>query len=72
MLDDMIMDILMPVMDGVEATSKIRKLGFKGPIVGMTASFDFNDKHRMLAAGATKVLLKPFQLTVLQSILWRI
>ena len=37
--DAIIMDIVMPVMDGFKATQKIRKLGFQGPIFGHTSMY---------------------------------
>ena len=59
--DVIIMDILMPVMDGIEATTEIRALGFKGPIIGVTASIFPADENDMMKAGATTVLIKPFR-----------
>ena len=60
--DMIIMDIIMPVMDGIESTMEIRKLGFKGPIIGMTASIEPKLLEPMVSAGATKVLIKPFKI----------
>jgi len=37
------MDIHMPVMDGLEASSKITELGIKTPIVALTANIMSND-----------------------------
>jgi signal transduction histidine kinase/DNA-binding response OmpR family regulator len=57
------MDIRMPVMDGYEATSRIRKLpgGDKVKIVALTASA-FKEQHeKILAAGCDDVLHKPYQ-----------
>jgi signal transduction histidine kinase/CheY-like chemotaxis protein len=60
--DLILMDIRMPVMDGLEATRRIRALpgGPKTVIVGLTA-YSFNhDLERILAAGCNQVISKPF------------
>lgn len=57
------MDMRMPVMDGYEATEKIRKLpgGDEVKIVAITASA-FKEQHeKILKAGCNKVVHKPFQ-----------
>ncbi len=59
------MDILMPVMDGKEATKHIRQLpgGDKLPIIAVTASATLMDKASLLAAGFDDVLFKPYHQT---------
>jgi PAS domain S-box-containing protein len=57
------MDIRMPVMDGYEATAKIRKLpgGDRVKIVALTASA-FKEQHKkILAAGCDDIVHKPYQ-----------
>lgn len=58
--DIVIMDVKMPVMDGVEATKKIREIDKNAKIIGATA---YHDKYvdAMLEAGALEVLKKPFK-----------
>ena len=58
------MDIQMPLMDGLEATKKIRSskdLGrnLKIPIVAMTAYSMVGDRERFLAAGMNDYIAKP-------------
>ena len=57
------MDMRMPVMDGYEATTKIRELpdGDKVKIVALTASAFKEQRPKILEAGCDDVCLKPYQ-----------
>ena len=61
--DLVLMDIQMPVMDGIEATQKIRKMQGKPavPIIGFTADVMSETKTMALNAGMNFVMLKPFE-----------
>jgi len=61
--DVILMDNVMPVMDGLEATRRLRALhGFgQTPIVTISASASRADEERALAAGATAFLPKPLR-----------
>ena len=67
--DLILMDINMPVMDGYTATSKIRKLGYKSPILAMTASNVETDKERAINSGCDGYIIKPIDNDELLSIL---
>jgi len=57
--DVVIMDIVMPVMNGVDAIKSIRKLGLTIPILALTGNSLDEDIEGILAVGANRVLLKP-------------
>lgn len=60
--DLVLMDIIMPEVDGVEATQSLRKRFAKGdlPIIAMTAADQPEDRKRVLDAGCNEYLVKPF------------
>jgi signal transduction histidine kinase/CheY-like chemotaxis protein len=77
MADVVFMDMVMPVMDGVEATRKIRAQRCGGDlvhIVGLTANVNPSDLEAFKAAGLDDLLLKPFRadalMVILQRLLW--
>ncbi|NOZ60156.1 MAG: response regulator [Calditrichaeota bacterium] len=69
--DIILMDMLMPEMDGYQATKKIRsqKNMAKVPIIAITAKTAAEDKNRALKAGCNAYLSKPFSMErVIQTI----
>ena len=53
------MDFQMPNMDGPTAASAMRKMGYKGPIIGVTGNVMAVDAELYMSKGADKVLFKP-------------
>jgi CheY-like chemotaxis protein/HPt (histidine-containing phosphotransfer) domain-containing protein len=70
--DLVLMDIRMPVMDGIEATRQIRNpnstvLNHAIPIIAMTANALASDRERCLEAGMAAIVLKPVSLGALRA-----
>jgi CheY-like chemotaxis protein len=76
-MDLILMDCMMPIMDGYECTRLIRKeqasLGRKHmPIIALTANASEGDKECCLVTGMDDYLPKPFQMVKLQAMIKRL
>ena len=56
MYDVVLLDIIMPNMDGDVAAKEIRDLGFGGALIAVTNSTVLEDHDRFLRAGGNKVI----------------
>jgi signal transduction histidine kinase/CheY-like chemotaxis protein len=55
------MDIQMPRMNGCEAAAELRKRGFAGPIIAVTANAQANERLNFMRVGFNDILVKPFK-----------
>ncbi len=67
--DLILMDMQMPVMDGIETTQTLRNLGNTTPIVALTANVMQKDRQQFEEAGASGFLQKPIDRKELESVL---
>lgn len=67
--DLILMDIHMPVLNGFDASKKIRELGITTPIIALTASDKNEIINEMTINGINDVLVKPFEIKDLQVII---
>lgn len=61
-LDAMVLDVMMPELDGLEVARKLRLEGRRIPILMLTARHEVSDRVAGLEAGADDYLVKPFAL----------
>jgi CheY-like chemotaxis protein len=67
--DIVFMDHMMPGMDGIETTEKIRKLGYTQPIIALTANAVVGQSDIFLQNGFDDFIYKPIDVRQLNSIL---
>ena len=65
--DVLLMDLKMPLMDGLEATHIIRQSSPDITIIVQTAYAFYEDQQQAMVAGATEVLVKPITLMALRN-----
>ena len=63
------MDMQLPIMNGIEATEQLRKLGVTTPIIALTANAFESDKAHCLTAGMDDFISKPVNLKTFQKVL---
>jgi len=64
-----LMDIQMPIMDGIEATKEIKKINDKIPIIALTAGVMAHDLLKIKKANMNDYIQKPIEIKILFSLL---
>jgi len=67
--DVVFMDLLMPEMDGYQATEAIRKAGYTLPIIAMSADEDEKLRAAALKAGMNDYVMKPARVESIKQLL---
>lgn len=67
--DIIIMDIMLPKLDGLTAVEKMRSKGVSSPILFLSAKSGVDDKIKGLEAGGDYYLTKPFQMNELFAVI---
>jgi PAS domain S-box-containing protein len=67
--DLIIMDIRLPMLDGIKATKQMRKAGIKTPIIAQTAYAMMNDRDKCIESGCDDYIAKPVNKNLLFKIL---
>jgi CheY-like chemotaxis protein/serine phosphatase RsbU (regulator of sigma subunit) len=67
--DLILMDIRMPVLDGIEATKLIRTFNQDIPIIAQTAHGEDGDKEKIMEAGCNDYITKPINLKTFLSVI---
>ncbi len=70
-VDIILMDIKMPLLDGLEATKKIREQGKNIPIIALTAYSRPEDKEDFLKNGCDDFICKPIDSVVLRETIYK-
>jgi PAS domain S-box-containing protein len=67
--DLILMDIRLPVMNGLEATRHIREMGIKTPIIAQTAFAMNDDVKNCIEAGCNRYIAKPITMDALYTLI---
>ncbi len=67
--DIVFMDIMMPEMDGIQATVELRNRGYEIPIIAMTANISKDEKNSAISAGMNDYVTKPVRIDTVKKIL---
>ena len=60
--DVIFMDHMMPGMDGIETTRRLREMGYKNPIIALTANALKDNRQMFMASGFSEFMSKPIEI----------
>lgn len=63
-----LMDVAMPIMDGITATAELRRRGNDTLIIGLTANADDETRLDAMRSGMDELLTKPISVTALRRV----
>jgi PAS domain S-box-containing protein len=69
--DAVLMDMQIPLLDGIEATRELRRRGYTHPILALTANAFAHDLQACLAAGMNDYIAKPVKIDALVDVIRR-
>ncbi|KAM0281597.1 hypothetical protein ACHAQH_003466 [Verticillium albo-atrum] len=69
--DVIFMDVQMPNLDGLQSTKLIRKMGYKAPIVALTAFSEASNVKECMDSGMDEFLSKPIRRPALKQVLMK-
>jgi PAS domain S-box-containing protein len=67
--DIVFMDMMMPEKDGIQATRDLRKQGYRGPIIAMTANASKEGKNKAISTGMDGYITKPTKMEAIKKVL---
>ncbi len=70
-IDMVLLDLMMPEIDGLQCLEKLRELSYPGPVVIVTALSDDSKRRQALSSGAKDYVLKPDLFDALPRLLYQ-
>jgi DNA-binding response OmpR family regulator len=69
--DLVLLDIMMPDLDGIATLRELRRCGYGGAVVILTGRANIQTAREAMVLGAYEYITKPFNLEFLKSVVWK-